>query len=164
MNICTRFSCKFVIIYLSLLKIGILLKQCMREVGRSFCRRRSFVLIWVFLSYGYFFKQNISVSLWKKNKTPSCIKLVSFTIFGCYIVLWAKTIISWFCEIEADPNDQPILPFSLTKWANIIYGGRWWDFQDIKLRFMSGAHINLTTPLFGQFSQCWCHFLNISSL
>ena len=63
--------------------------------------------------------------------------------------------VSWFSEIEADLNDQqPILPFSLTKWSNIIYGGRWWDFQDIKLRFMSGTHINLTTLLlFGQSSE-----------
>ena len=52
---------------------------------------------------------------------------------------WIKWL--WgFPEIEADLYDQqPILPFSLTKWSNIIYGGRWWDFQDIKLRFMSGA-------------------------
>ena len=55
------------------------------------------------------------------------------------IVVPVETIVSWFPKIEADLYDQPILPFSLTKWSNIIYGGRWWDFQDIKLRFMSGG-------------------------
>ena len=169
-----RFCCKFVFIsYFWLLKIWILWKQKGSNEEHERSGKWEFlaaaeVLFWFQFSSlpDIFSTKTFRFLSREKKNTVLCVKpkLVSFSIFGRYIVVSVKTIISWFCEIEADLNDQPILPFSLTKWSNIIYGGRWWDFQDIKLRFMSGASINLTTPLFGQFSEFLSNFLNISSL